>query len=62
MPTIMVEGPAIRDIEKKRQLVRKLTDAAAEAYGIKHVVVLLRENSPENVGVDGELVADRIRE
>jgi len=58
MPTIMVEGPPI-DVERKRQLVRKLTDVAVEVYGIEHIIVLIRENPPENVGVEGQLIADR---
>jgi len=60
MPTIMVEGPKI-DVEKKRQLVKKLTEAAVEIYGIEHIIVIIRENPPENVGISGELLADRKR-
>ncbi|MBA7717009.1 hypothetical protein ES703_126096 [subsurface metagenome] len=59
MPTITVEGPPIKEIERKRQLVKKLTAAAIEIYNIKHIVVLIRENAPENVGVNGELIVDR---
>jgi 4-oxalocrotonate tautomerase len=57
----MVEGPPIPEIERKRQLVKKLTEAAVEIYKIEHIVVLIRENAPENVGVNGELIADRIK-
>ncbi len=62
MPLIAVEGPKIPEIERKRELVKKLTDAASEVYGIKrgHIIVLIRENAPENVGVGGELLADRM--
>jgi len=56
----MVEGPKI-DVEKKRQLVKKLTEAAVEVYGIEHIIVIIRENPPENVGISGELLADRKR-
>lgn len=59
MPTITVEGPIIRDIEKKRELVRRLTDVATDVYHIEHIVVLIKENPSENVGVNGVLVADR---
>jgi len=52
MPTIMVEGPPIK-IGQKRELVKKLTDTAVKIYGIEHIIVLIRENSPENVGVSG---------
>lgn len=62
MPTITVEGPPIKDLDRKRQLVRQLTDVAVEVYGIRHVVVLIRENAPENVGINGELILDRKEE
>ena len=58
MPNITVEGPPI-DLEQKRQLVKKLTEAAVEVYKIKHITVLIKENSPENVGSNGELLVDR---
>jgi 4-oxalocrotonate tautomerase len=54
----MVEGPPI-DVERKRELVKKLTEVAVEVYRIEHIIVLIRENPPENVGVSGQLIADR---
>jgi 4-oxalocrotonate tautomerase len=60
MPTIMVEGPPI-SVEQKRELVKGLTEVAVEVYLIEHITVLVRENPPENVGVDGQLLADRRR-
>ncbi len=62
MPLITVEGPKIPEVERKRELVRKLTDTAVEIYGIarEHIIVLIRENPPENVGAGGELIVDRI--
>ena len=64
MPLITVEGPKIPEIERKRLLVERLSDAAVEVYGIdrEHIIVLIRENLPENVGVGGELIADRQRD
>ncbi|MCK4226531.1 tautomerase family protein [candidate division WOR-3 bacterium] len=61
MPTITVEGPPIPEIERKRQLVKGLTDVAIEIYKIEHITVLIRENAPENVGINGELIADKHR-
>lgn len=58
MPTITIEGPAV-DIERKRLLVKKMTSAAVECYNIEEIVVLIKENPPENVGVRGELIVDR---
>jgi 4-oxalocrotonate tautomerase len=60
MPTIMVEGPPI-SVEQKRELVKRLTEVAVEVYRIEHITVLIKENSPENVGVSGQLLADRSR-
>ena len=63
MPNIQIDGPKIQSMERRRQLIAKLTDAAAEAYGLskEHIVVLIRENAPENVGVGGQLLADRLK-
>ncbi len=61
MPLITVEGPGIKDLDKKRVMVKKITNAAAKAFGFSKddIVVIIKENLPENVGVGGELVADR---
>jgi 4-oxalocrotonate tautomerase len=63
MPTITVEGPPITDIEKKRSLVTEVTSAATKAYGLPKdvIVVVIKENSPENVSVGGQLIVDRSR-
>lgn len=61
MPIIRVDGPSIPEIERKRELVKRLTDVAIDIYKIEHIVVLIRENTPENVGVNGELIADKHR-
>lgn len=57
---IRVDGPQI-SLDKKRELARRLTEVAAEVYEIdkEHIIVLIRENLPENVSVGGELIADR---
>jgi 4-oxalocrotonate tautomerase len=61
MPNIVVDGPEINDLEKKRALVEALTDAAMAYYGLPRetYVVVIKENKPENVGVGGILVSDR---
>ncbi len=58
MPTIRVDGPPIPDIDKKRELVKRLTATAVDIYGIEHILVIIRETAPENVGINGELIAD----
>jgi 4-oxalocrotonate tautomerase len=61
MPTIIVEGPPLGDIEKKRKLVAEMSASASAAYGLPldAMVVLLKESQPENVGVGGRLLVDR---
>jgi len=61
MPTINVEGPKIEDIEIKRTLVKEFTESATKAYGLpaEAIVVLIKENPPDNVGVGGQLIADK---
>jgi 4-oxalocrotonate tautomerase len=63
MPNINIDGPIIKDIEKKKLLVKEMTDAAVKAYGLPReaIVVVIKENPPENVGVGGKLLADRIK-
>ena len=53
MPVIRVDGPKI-SVDKKRELAKRLTEAAAEIYGMdkEHIIVLIRENKPENVSVE----------
>lgn len=63
MPNITVEGPKIKDIEIKRSLVKELTDAAVKIYELpaQAIVVLIKENLPDNVGVGGQLISDKTR-
>ncbi|AJC72420.1 4-oxalocrotonate tautomerase [Thermococcus guaymasensis DSM 11113] len=59
MPTVIIEGPKA-DAEIKRELVRRITEVVREVYKVHHVSVIIHENEPENVGVDGELLSDVI--
>ena len=61
MPTITIEGPPIKEIDKKRELAKEVTDAATKAYRLPReiIVVVIKENSPENVSVAGQLIIDR---
>jgi len=58
MPIIQVDGPHL-DTENKRRMVKELTEVAIRIYGIPHISVLIRENLPENVGSNGELICDK---
>jgi len=61
MPNITIEGPVLNDVGRKRRLVEEMTDAAVRAYELPReaIVVLIKENRPENVGVGGKLIIDR---
>ena len=61
MPVITVEGPS-KSVEEKRKLVALLTKAMKEAYGypeeFSHIIVIVKENSPDNIGDNGILLSD----
>jgi len=61
MPIITLEGPPIAKPEVRRAFVEELTESAAKAYGLpkEKIIVLIRENAPEQVAVGGVLLADR---
>jgi len=61
MPIINIEGPPIKDLETRRDFVQNLTRAAASAYGLpaEKIIVIIHENTPEQVAVGGQLLADR---
>ena len=61
MPNITIDGPKIDDIEIKRNLVKEVTEAAEKAYSLpkEAIVVLIKENPPDNVGVGGQLISDK---
>jgi len=63
MPTITAEGPPVEDLDRKRELVRRVTEAAADYYRLPAniITVVLKENPPENVGTGGVLLVDRRR-
>ncbi len=62
MPTIFFYGPRL-EREKKIELIRSFTKAASAATGIREeaFVVYLRETAPDQVGVGGELLEDRLK-
>lgn len=61
MPNITIEGPVVEDLERRRELVTALTDAAVRYYGLPRetIIAVVRENPPDKVAVGGTLVADR---
>jgi 4-oxalocrotonate tautomerase len=63
MPTIFFYGPEL-DREKSKEMIKSFTETASRLTGIDRsaFVVYLRASSPENVGVGGELLEDRLKE
>lgn len=61
MPVIRIDGPKVTDVDKKRQFVKTVTNAASTLYGLpaQIIIVLFQENTPDNVGVGGQLLIDR---
>ena len=59
MPLIVFEGGKM-DQEKKRELIRELTDAAARVTGIgaPAFTIYIHENDHDNIGVGGELLTE----
>lgn len=62
MPTIFFYGPKL-DKEKSKEMIKGFTETASRLTGIEKsaFVVYLRESTPENVGVAGELLEDRLK-
>jgi 4-oxalocrotonate tautomerase family enzyme len=63
MPYISVHTMKQPDVNKKRELVEKLTNSLVEVYGVSKEVVTVEiwENEPENVAHGGQLILDRDR-
>ncbi|MGI5876333.1 MAG: 4-oxalocrotonate tautomerase DmpI [Dethiobacteria bacterium] len=61
MPTIFFYGPKLEK-EKRKELIKSFTKAASSLTGIDEAafVVYLRESGPEDVGVGGVLLEERL--
>lgn len=61
MPVITVEGPPLKDMDKRRRLAEAITSASVEAFGLpkEAMVVILHENPSECVASGGQLICDR---
>ena len=59
MPLIVFEGGKM-PLEKKRELIRALTDAAVKVTGIgaPAFTIYIHENELDNIGVGGELLTE----
>ncbi|KAF5410807.1 MAG: hypothetical protein C5S43_04215 [Candidatus Methanocomedens sp.] len=61
MPIITIDGPHMTK-EQKKDIVESFTREAARVTGIptQAFVVLINENDPDNVGVAGELLSEKM--
>lgn len=61
MPRIIVQAIFGRTVEQKRELARRLTEAAVEVYEVdpQTVTVFMEEVPPENFARAGVLALDR---
>lgn len=59
MPVITINGPKLSK-DQKEQLVKEFSETASKVTGlpVEAMVVLIREDEPENVGVRGCLLCD----
>ncbi len=62
MPVITIAGNEGISIEKKREMIKKVSKTVAEAYDlpIEAITVLVQAYPTDNVGVAGELLSDRL--
>lgn len=61
MPVITIAGNDGISLEKKREMVEKVSKTVAEAYGlpIEAITVLIQAYPKESIGVAGELLSDK---
>ena len=61
MPVITIAGNDGISVEKKREMVKKVSEVVADAYDlpIEAITVLVEALPPESIGVAGELLIDR---
>ncbi len=61
MPVIQIAGNNNISIENKREMVKKVSEVVAEAYGlpIETITVLVTGFEPDDIGAGGELLSDR---
>ena len=61
MPVVTIVGNPNISVEDRREMVKKVSEAVAEAYNlpIEAITVLVEALPPESIGVAGELLTDR---
>lgn len=59
MPVITIDGPKLSK-DQKQELVKLISEDASKVTGlpVEAMMVLIRENDPENIGLRGCLLCD----
>lgn len=61
MPHVVVNGPPLKDLDRKRTLAKEITNAVSKVYNLPPaaITVVIREDEPTNVASAGVLLSDR---
>lgn len=61
MPVITIAGNDGINIDKKREMIKKVSETVAEAYDlpIEAITVLVQAYPKESIGVAGQLLSER---
>ena len=59
MPVITIGGNDGISVEKKREMVKKVSEVVAEAYDLPIEAITVLAYPKESIGVAGELLSDR---
>ena len=61
MPVITIAGNNTITLEKKREMVKKVSEVVAEAYDlpIEAITVLVQGYAKDDIGVAGELLSEK---
>lgn len=60
MPVVTVEASKSLSKETKKEMIEKVSQVVADEYGlpIQTITMIIRENTPENIGVAGKPVSE----
>ena len=61
MPVITIAGNSTITLENKREMVKKVSEVVAEAYGlpVDEITVLVQGYNFDDIGVAGKLLSDK---
>ena len=60
MPVVTFESSKSLSKETKKEMIEKVSQVVADEYGlpIQTITMIIRENTPENIGVAGKPVSE----